>query len=620
MEQSSFTLNFKGEAFFGHYIKEANLAWAVVCNLMEQSDRLYGIDTETRVLDQFRAIPDAALDPNISKIRLIQVYDGDASYVFDLDSIGNDAIFVDFLSKKRFVAHNALFDLQFFIKMGVLDMNIGCTYLLSKLLFHSTYPTDEGISAGLDKMVEAVFGVRVLKENQASDWTVPDLNYEQIEYAALDPFYAYKLAERLAHGLTRFGLEQTYQLCKATQHPIAQIQLNGMGLNVNQHRLNINVWRQEVRKARNELQALTSLDTVNASKLAEWLAINLPEDIASIWPRTDSGKMSTDSDTFSAFDFLEIVKPFSRFQKQSTLCSTFGMNLIDQICPFDQRVHSRYNICKARTGRLSSVQPNLQNIPRSPKPEQIKAGEPDMRDVFIPQAGWCFTVADYNQIELRVAAEISQDQTMLDAYRAGIDLHKLTASVVSKKPLDQVTKADRQLAKAINFGLLFGLGVKKFASYAKKSYQVDVSEDDAWEAVRTFRETYPGYRRWQLTAAAEGERTLFSRTPHGKLRRLEEGNTYGTSMNTPVQGGAGECMNHALVKLDKDIRKFGLNARLCNVVHDEIITEHPPEETEFVGQLIVEAMTYGFQTVTGSDIIKGIVEKKTGDTWAQAKG
>lgn len=620
MEQASFTLNFLGERIPAHYIKEAAPAWQVICHLMNQSDRLYGIDTETRTLPRYKLVRDGALDPMISKIRLLQVYDGESCYVFDLDCIDRDDLFVGFLQSKRFIAHNALFDLQFFMRMGVDDMNIGCTYQLAKLLFHATYPVDEGMSAGLDKMVKAVFGVDVLKENQASDWSVPDLNFEQIEYAALDPFYAYKLGERLAHGLTRYGLERTYQLCKAVMHPIARMQLSGMGLDVAKHRENIVVWRAETRKAKNELQALTKLDTVNASKLAEWLELNLPEEIASIWPRTDSGKMSTDANTFAAFEFLEIVKPFSRFQKQSTLCSTFGQNLIDQICPADSRVHTSYNICKARTGRLSSSYPNLQNIPRSPTKEQLLAGEPDMRDVFIPQPGWLFTVADYNQIELRVAAEVSRDETMLTAYRQGVDLHKLTASLVSKKPIGEVTKADRQLAKAINFGLLFGLGVKKFAAYAKKSYHVDISEEDAWEAVRTFRETYHGYRRWQLSAAAEGEKTQYSRTPFGKLRRLEEGNTYGTSMNTPVQGGAGECMNVALIKLDKDLRSHGLKARMCNVVHDEIITEHPPEETEVVGHLIESAMTYGFQTVTGSDIIKGIVEKKTGDTWAQAKG
>ena len=176
------------------------------------------------------------------------------------------------------------------------------------------------------------------------------------------------------------------------------------------------------------------------------------------------------------------------------------------------------------------------------------------------------------------------------------------------------------MAKAINFGLMFGLGAKKFSHYAKKSYGVEVSEKEAYSAVEAFRETYTGYREWQLKQVDEASETKTVRTPFGKLRRLPSDNTYGTSMNTPIQGGAAECMLASLVELNKNLNG---HARLVNCVHDEILVEcdpdYEPEYIQHVKEKISKSMTDGFLKIFPNGITNNLVGIGVGDSWGAAK-
>jgi ribonuclease D len=160
-----------------------------------EDDRLFGLDTETQRLPEYAHIETAALSPHLGTIRLLQIYDGEQTYVFDLNYVDFN-IFVPFLQTKRFVAHNALFDLSFLNARGVYDIEIGCTYILFKIITHATYPVDTGLSASLEAVTKALFNQEIVKVNQASDWSVDDLLFEQIEYSALDPICCYKIAEK----------------------------------------------------------------------------------------------------------------------------------------------------------------------------------------------------------------------------------------------------------------------------------------------------------------------------------------------------------------------------------------------------------------------------------------
>jgi DNA polymerase I len=607
VKDHQFDVKFLDQTYRCFYVKNLVGALSAIDQLSEK-DCLFGIDTETEALPKYSTVPGAALSPLLSTIRLLQVCDGKNSIVFDIKFIEDFSIFKKFLETKRFIAHNAIFDLQFFMRQGIQNMNIGCTYLLAKLIFHALYPDDGNLSAGLGNLVNEVFKVQLYKKMQQSDWSVPELTFEQVEYAALDAITVLKLAEKFAPALVKLKLERSYKLAKDVQHPVALMQLEGLALDEPRYMETVEKWRKDLRKARKDVVKLTGLDELTPHKLAEYLESTLEPELLAIWPRTETGKLSTDSNTFADFSHLELIEPFSRFQKAEKLCTAFGMKLLTQRNQADGKLHAQYKIMGARTGRFSCTKPNLQQLPR----------DKDVRKNFVPDEGKVFICADYSQIELRVAAEVSQDETMLRAYKDGVDLHALTASKISKKPLEAVTKADRQMAKAFNFGLLFGLGTKKFSHYAKKSYGVDVSQEDASAAIKIFRDTYAGYREWQLNQAAVCGETKEVRTPCGKLRKLPADNTYGTSMNTPVQGGAAEVMCHALVRLYKFWLKNPVFT-LVNCVHDEIMLATIPEKAKYVQGILEGCMVEGFLDVFPNACARKIVEAKVGPSWGDVK-
>lgn len=616
MDQTSFTVSFLNVDIPAFYITEKKEA-VLALKSLSNCDTLIGIDTETAALPEYRSAYKPALSPHTSNIRLLQFYTGKSVVVFDLHKIGDNKIFIPFLESKRFIAHNALFEIKFLKAMGVKDINIGCTLILSRILFHAIYPTDEGLSASLSNMVEKMLKVEVGKENQKSDWSVPDLTFEQVQYAALDAVYVLKLAQKLNPALAKLGLQKTYSLLKKAQHPIAALEMSGIKLDTDKHRLALNVWRDKLYISRKEVLELTKLEKLTGHTMSQWLVDNLDPKILSIWPVTETGKLSTDSHTFSDFSYLPVVKPFSEFQKREKLTSSFGMNLINMVNEGTGRIHSSFNLCGARTGRLSCSRPNVMQFPRTPDKKKYP-DEPDIRENFVAEKGWVFICADYSQIELRVAAELSRDKVMLSAYEQGIDLHTLTASKIAGKKLSDVTKEERQQAKALSFGLLFGLGATKFAHYAKKSYGVEISQEDAETSVREWREIYSGYVEWQQKQVKEAQKTFQARTPNGKLRCLPADNTYGTSMNTPVQGGAAEVMLSALVRLFEALKVYP-QIQIVNCVHDEILLESWADFSDTAKGILEESMIMGFLDIFPYGITNGLVECNTGVSWASAK-
>lgn len=610
MEPKSFDLEFQGTVYRAHYIQDPDAAYQVIQQL-NSKDVMFGIDTETAGKPAFRINKKAGLSPLYSDVRLLQIFDGKNIVVFDMYYVPVQKELVEFLSTHKFLAHNALFELQRFKQWGVQDMDIGCTYILTKLLYHAIYPSDEGISAGLDKVVKEVLKVDLSKKMQVSDWSVQDLTFEQIKYSALDPLVTVLVGEKLAPGLTKYGLNRIYSLCKGAQHPIAAMQLNGLAFDAESHAKLIPVWRNELYAAKKKVLELTGLTELTAVKLGEWFEKTLDKKTLMIWPRTDSGRLSTDSHTLNDFQYLPVVKPFAEYQKKEKLSSTYGNALLQNINKVDGRIHASYNLCGARTGRLSSSDPNLQNLPR----------DSSIRSHFNAPAGKILLVADYSQIEIRVGAELSRDAEMLRAYENGVDIHTLTASNVSGKRLSEITKSDRQMAKAVNFGFMFGLGASKFSKYAKNSYGVDVSSDQAHEAINTWRNLYNGYYEWQMNQANLGAQTHQVRTPTGKLRRLQDDNTYGAAMNTPVQGGAAEVMLSALCELNKQSTLMCDEFKLVNCVHDEIVIEtlNTPEYISVGTELIQDCMKAGFLRVFPTGITRDLSAVGYGANWAEAK-
>lgn len=612
MEQTSFISSYNGKDFTGIYVTQADSALRML-KYLEDHNTLLGIDLETMPRPEYRHIPTAGLSPHLGMARLLTVADGEISVVFDLHFLKNSSDFCvalkNFLETNKFVAHYAKFDLGFFMSWGITKMDLNCSQLVAKTVFHALYHNDSGISYSLAGLSEGLFKQPLSKASQASDWSNENLLFEQIEYAALDSIVTLFIFNQLKNGLVKFNLIDYYNLIKAVQFPIVEMEIRGIGLDVKKHKELITEWRDTLWKKKKELMEITGLDRITNPAIAEWLEKNLDPELLIVWPRTEKEKLKTDSKTFAEFENLPIVAPLAAFKTREKLASTYGSNLVTQVNCKTGNIHTRYNISGARTGRLSSSQPNLQNIPRNS----------EIRENFLAPPGYIFIYGDYSQIELRVAAELSQDEAMLYAFREGLDLHQLTASEISGIPYDQVSKSDRQKAKAFNFGLLFGLGANSFSSYAKMSYGVDVPHEEALDSIRKWRELYSGYYAWQKEQAAYGETFQEVRTPVGKLRKLAADNTYGTSMNTPVQGGACEVLEYGLIYLYSALKIDNLDAFLVNTVHDEVLVASIPADLEKASENFIESMTSGFTKIFPSGVTRGLIDVGYGLNWQEAK-
>jgi DNA polymerase I len=228
-------------------------------------------------------------------------------------------------------------------------------------------------------------------------------------------------------------------------------------------------------------------------------------------------------------------------------------------------MHGQYNPLGADTGRFSSKNPNMQNIPRG-----------EIREAFVAAPGSKLVIADYSQIELRAAAFFSQDKEMLQAFRDDVDLHKKTAAVVLGKDPDQVTNKDRQIAKAVNFGLLYGMGAAALVDYARTGYGVNLEAAQAQDLRRAFFAHYTGLKQWHDEArnAARNGEVLEGRTAMGRRRLLPHEHTewhrFQAQTNLVVQGSCADILKNALIEL---VVVLPPAARLIAVVHDEIIVE-----------------------------------------------
>jgi DNA polymerase-1 len=231
------------------------------------------------------------------------------------------------------------------------------------------------------------------------------------------------------------------------------------------------------------------------------------------------------------------------------------------------RVHAGWWQIETRTGRMSCKEPNLQNVPRV-------STAPEYRACFAAPDGRVLVKADYSQIELRVAAQEANERVMRAAYAEGADLHRLTAARVLGKPVDQITKEERQMAKAVNFGFLYGMGATKFQGYAKDNYGVEMSGADAFNAREAYFSLYPDLKAWHSTQGGKWESPpIDTFTVLG--RRRKEVKFFAERLNSPIQGTAGDGIKNALALLWEHPLSDDIFPVLC--VHDEIVVEAPAE-------------------------------------------
>ncbi|MBQ8086964.1 MAG: DNA polymerase I, partial [Clostridia bacterium] len=305
-----------------------------------------------------------------------------------------------------------------------------------------------------------------------------------------------------------------------------------------------------------------------------------------------------------------ICEKILEYRKYQKLESTY-ISSLTEMRDAQGRIHTRFDQVATATGRISSSEPNLQNIPvRTPLGKQI-------RKAFVAAPGCVLVDADYSQIELRVLAHMSGDETMIEAFNEGQDIHARTASEVYGVPLDEVTSAMRSSCKAVNFGIVYGISDFTLAK------NIQASRQEAREFIDRYFERYPGVKRYMDNAVREGKEQGYVTTQMGRRRYLPElkSSSYNLrafgercAMNSPIQGTAADIIKLAMIRVQRALREEKLSAKLLLQVHDELIIEAPQEERDAVIRLLRECMEH---IVTLKVPLR--VEVSTGGDWCACK-
>jgi DNA polymerase-1 len=406
------------------------------------------------------------------------------------------------------------------------------------------------------------------------------------------------------------GLLDVYSLRKEAQKSLTRMMLSGVFFNLDLHNDLIKIWKDKESFHKEKLsQDLGEINLNSNKQLNAWLNKHIDQKILSKWPKTSKGSLSVTSKVISRFrEQLSWSNDYLKYKQFFKKGSTYGKKMQRHIHPFTGRMHPDFLLTGTDTGRLASRNPNVQNFPR----------DLEFRELFEAPKGKILIVSDYSQIELRVAAIISQDRAMMEAYKNGEDLHKKTAAAVLGILEEDVTKEQRQLAKAVNFGFLFGQGAEGFVNYAKDTYGVDVTLEEATQDKEKFLETYPNLKRWQIRTRSDAKLSLKVKTPCGFVRRFKEAKqTYNQSLNTPIQGGAAEVLLQALALVDKALDHS--KAKIVNCIHDEIILESLEDYKDEASKLLEGSMIAAFSAVFPAQTTKNLIETKSAKNWRNAK-
>ncbi|MCY4586092.1 MAG: DNA polymerase I [Bryobacterales bacterium] len=303
----------------------------------------------------------------------------------------------------------------------------------------------------------------------------------------------------------------------------------------------------------------------------------------------------------------EIVPKVLEYRRQTKLKNTYVDALPSLVSRKTGRLHTTYNQCGSATGRLSSSHPNLQNIPiRSERGREIRAA-------FVARQGWKLLAADYSQIELRVLAHISQDPVLVDAFRNNEDIHTRTAAEVFGVPPLAVGAEERRRAKAVNFGIVYGL------SPFGLSKQLGIPQSESRQYINAYFERYAGVKKFMDGAIDEARRTGHTRTLLGRLRPIPDldsrnpaarGFAERTAINSPIQGSAADLIKLAMIRVDRRLREAGSQALMLLQVHDELLFESPENEVAELAAIVKQEMEGAYKLR-----VPLLADVKTGDNW-----
>ncbi|EDP75113.1 bifunctional 3'-5' exonuclease/DNA polymerase [Hydrogenivirga sp. 128-5-R1-1] len=541
------------------------------------------------------------------RIRLFQVGDEERIFVIDLFDLPEAVdVLKELIAKKGVVGHNLKFDLKFMYPLGIVPYATFDTMIGSFLLGYERH--------SLSHVAERLLGYTMDKSLQLSDWSRTALTKQQIEYAATDVLVVrelfYKMREKLnALGETDrgeellrtrtarvFGLTNPATVVEmAFVQEIARLEMNGIPVDEEEIERLSREYEKKLQKLIMDFYIKYRIDPMSPKQIGSFLTGRLGLEL----PETQKGNISTDDKTLAEFSHVKEVRDILEIRRIKK-----ALDKLKELKGFirNGRVYPEFRQIGAVTGRMSSSNPNVQNIPR------------DMRSLFRASEGNLFVIADFSQIELRIAAEYVQDENMLRAFREGRDLHRYTASLVLEKPEEEITKEERQLAKAMNFGLIYGISARGLSEYARSSYGVELEIEAADVFRQKFFKFFHAFKDWHDSVKRElkENKEVVGTTLLGRPYRAS---TFTDAVNYPIQGTGADLLKLAVLMFDVETRKKGLSARVVNLVHDEIVVECPQELAEQIKESLEHAMVHA-----GSIVLKHVpveVESVVDERWVK---
>lgn len=566
-----------------------------------------GFDTET-----------TALDPYSGRMRLIQFSAPDGTaHIIDLDLFKNGdgnasdeslAPLKALLAAPRpvKVAHNAKFDAKW-VKHQ-LDTELGGIF--------DTMLASQIVSAGEseDRHSLAAVAARYLdetvdKSEQVSDWS-GELSAAQLEYAARDAALMLPLRERLIELLKRDELVRVAQLEFECVMPVACLELAGIYLDAERWREQIAIVKEKRATLAAELSAMLAVGTVQGSLFENARAdINLDSHTQLTAALKRLGVPLPDSTRNwklqpLAADWPVVAKLLDYRTMQKSLTS-YGENILGEINKTTGRIHANFHQIGAPTGRFACTNPNVQQVPHAP----------EYRRCFRAPDGRKLVIADYSQIELRILAHVTEDKGFIDAFNSGADLHRVTAAQVFNTPLEEVTKQQRDFAKRLNFGVVYGIGAQRF------SMMTGIPLTEAESILARYFQTYRGLDTWLRDAARKAVRERTARTMSGRLARfnfdVEDRQAASLAQrngkNMPIQGASADILKRALRLLHDRLKET--SARVVNIVHDEIVVECDSAQCEEIARVVEEAMCAAGEEFVTRVPVK--VETEIADEWVK---
>jgi DNA polymerase-1 len=493
--------------------------------------------------------------------------------VFDLHSRGVGTTWIKgFLENRTVISHNAKFEAEWLLHhMGVQMPDVFCTFSAAKLLSNG----DSTVRNDLGSVLRRHLNVDISKGLGASDWGGMCLTSDQYRYASDDVRYLLDLANTLSLELKKANLWKVFQL-EMHLLPIV-VAMQDRGMPVSRDVLNKIIVEATGR--------CKEFESRLKPHLGAWINFDSPDQLKEAFKAIGVELENTNEETLVVCQHpaAAILLEYRGAEMERRQAESLLENVVDG------RIHAQFKPLGTETGRFSSANPNLQNV-----------GRGSLRSAFKPSgAEHVLIVADYSQIELRVAAALAKDEAMLAAFASKEDLHRKTAAIVLGKREDSVSKGDRQLAKATNFGLLYGQGAEGLVRYAKTAYGVELKLPQAKRIRASFFKHYKGLAAWHEQAWKQSGSITEGRTLLGRRRLASKDasnwDKFLLSVNFRDSGTAADCLKQAMIDLAPKIAEH--DAYMVATVHDELVIECPRSNASAVRDLSVTIMVNAATTI-----------------------